>query len=237
MTQKDDVVFAMEINGGYATLQQLYQCVDVSTWKTKTPEATIRRIVQTYPEIFFKIRPGLWALKKSENEVLRKLSITPNNQTANEVFTHAYFQGIIVEIGNKKKYQTYVSAQDKNKKFLETPLVDLTTLDGVPKFTYEALLKKAKTVDVIWFNERNMPCGFYEVEHTTDFRNSLNKFYELQDFRADFKIIADKQRKGQFNNIISDSIYNPIRKYVQFMSYENLIKQYEKERIVLEDML
>ena len=82
-----------------------------------------------------------------------------------------------------------------------------------------------------------MPCGFYEVEHTTDIKNSLSKFYELQDFRATFSIIADERRRNQFYDIISASMYNPIRELVKFVSYENLIRQYEKETIVLEDEL
>lgn len=237
MTQKEDVVRAMERNGGYATFQQLNQIVDVSTWKTKTPEASIRRIVQVHPDVFFRIKPGLWALKAQEEDVLRRLSITPHNQRSDEVFTHAYYQGIIIEIGNKKRLQTYVAAQDKNKKFLETKLCDLTTLDTMPEFTYSSLTRRAKTVDVIWFNERRLPCGFYEVEHTTDMRNSLSKFYELQDFRADFGIIADASRYDQFMDIISASMYNPIRELVRFVSYENLVRQYEKERIVLNDAL
>ncbi len=61
MAQKDDVIIAMEKNGGYATFQQLNSIVDVSNWKTKTPAASIRQIVQVYPD-FFRIRPGLWAL-------------------------------------------------------------------------------------------------------------------------------------------------------------------------------
>lgn len=236
MSQKDDVIHAMEINGGYATFQQLNQMVDISGWKTKTPAASIRRIVQECPE-FFRIKPGLWALKKYQNEVFVKLSIIPDNRGSDEIFSHTYYQGIIVEIGNKKKYKTYVPAQDKNKKFLETRLCDLTTVDTIPNFTYDKLLRKAKTVDVIWFNERNMPCGFYEVEHTTDIKNSLSKFYELQDFRAKFSIIADESRRNQYMDIMTASMYNPIRKLVRFISYENIIKQYEKESIILVDEL
>ena len=107
----------------------------------------------------------------------------------------------------------------------------------MPEFTYDTLIKRARTIDVIWFNERKMPCGFYEVEHTTDIRNSLSKFYELQDFRAAFHIIADESRHAQFNDIISASMYNPIRDLVRFVSYEKLVKQYEKERIVVEDVI
>lgn len=233
MAQKDDVIKAMESNGGYATFQQLNSIVDYSAWKTKTPAASIRRIVQVYDE-FFRIKPGLWALTKCKDDVLSKFSIEPDNRRTDELFTHSYYQGIVVEIGNMKKYQTYVPAQDKNKKFLETKLCDLTTIETIPGFTYDNLLRRARTVDVIWFNERKMPCGFYEIEHTTDIKNSLGKFYELQDFRADFSIIADASRKEQFMDIISASMYNPIRKYVRFVSYDSIIRQYEKEQIILD---
>ena len=57
MKQKYYVIDAMRANGGYATLQQLNMLVDFSTWKTKTPEASIRRIVQENDE-FFRIQPG-----------------------------------------------------------------------------------------------------------------------------------------------------------------------------------
>lgn len=82
-----------------------------------------------------------------------------------------------------------------------------------------------------------MPCGFYEIEHTTNIKNSLNKFYELQDFRADFFIIADEKRRNYFNEIISSTIYDSIRKNIKFISYENLAKQYLKESIVLSEKL
>lgn len=234
MSQKDDVITAMKKNGGYATFQQLNRMVDISGWLTKTPEASIRKIVQVYDD-FFKIKPGLWALAEYKDEVLKKLCIEPNNKESDEKFTHAYYQGIIVEIGNIKKYQTYVPSQDKNKKFLEQNLSEMVTMSSIPQFTYEKILRKAKTVDVIWFNERQMPCGFYEVEHTTDIKNSLSKFYELQDFRATFSIVADEKRRNQFNDIISASMYNPIRDLVRFVSYENLIKQYDKQQIILDE--
>ncbi|MBQ8803128.1 MAG: hypothetical protein IJZ53_05815 [Tyzzerella sp.] len=54
-------------------------------------------------------------------------------------------------------------------------------------------------------------------------------FYELQDFRAKFYIVATKERKEQFSDIISASIYRPIKELVAFVDYDALIKQYEKE--------
>lgn len=101
-------------------------------------------------------------------------------------------------------------------------------------FTYREIVKFAKTVDVVWFNGRKLPNAFYEVEHTTDFKNSLNKFYELQDFRAKFYIVAPKEREKQYADIISSSIYKEIKNIVSFVSYDTLIKQYEKESITVE---
>lgn len=228
MKQKDYVIEAMLRNGGYATFQQLNQTVDFSTWETKTPYASIRRIVQTNEE-FFKIQPGLWALKQCEQDVLRKLNISRNNPQSVHNFTHSYFQGIIVEIGNMRQLNTYVPPQDKNKKFLEKKLSELATVDRIYDFTYPEILRKARTVDAIWFNERKMPCAFYEVEHSTDVKNSLNKFYELQDFRARFFIIAAKERKMQFDDLIQLSIYRDIRNLVEFVNYDALIQQYLSE--------
>lgn len=236
MTQKEQVYLAMEKNGGYATFQQLNRIVDTADWGTKTPDATIRRIVQKNDD-FFKLKPGLWALTSCRESVLQRLEIQQGNTESENMFTHTYYQGMVVKIGNCKHYNTFIPAQDKNKKFLETKLCELATFQTIPEFTYSNLLRRAKTVDVIWFNERCMPCGFYEIEHTTDIKNSLSKFYELQDFRADFLIIADKKREEQFNDIISSSMYSAIRKYVKFMSYDSLVKQYEKEKIILSEEL
>lgn len=228
MKQKYYVIDAMRANGGYATLQQLNMLVDFSTWKTKTPEASIRRIVQENDE-FFRIQAGLWALREYENEVNKKFNIIKSNVESVSQFTHSYFQGIIVEIGNIKKLGTYVPPQDKNKLFLEKKLSDIITVHDIYKFTYDDIIRNAKTVDAIWFNERKMPCAFYEVEHTTNIKNSLNKFFELQDFRAKFYIVADKARKRQFEDVIGASIYNPIREMVGFVSYDDLVKQYSNE--------
>ena len=228
MKQKYYVIDAMRANGGYATLQQLNMLVDFSTWKTKTPEASIRRIVQENDE-FFRIQPGLWALREYENEVNKKFNIIKSNVESVSQFTHSYYQGIIVELGNIKKLGTYVPPQDKNKLFLEKKLSDIITVHDIYKFTYDDIIRNAKTVDAIWFNERKMPCAFYEVEHTTNIKNSLNKFFELQDFRAKFYIVADKARKRQFEDVIGASIYNPIREMVGFVSYDDLVKQYSNE--------
>lgn len=233
MQQKYDVIKAMELNGGYATFNQLNQSIDFSKWGTKTPQNSVRRIVQTNKE-FFRIEAGLWGLLDYKNKILQKLNIDHTDKKSLEIFSHAYIQGIITEIGNMKKFDTYVPPQDKNRFFLGQKLCNIVTVSNIYDFTYPNLLKFARTVDVVWFNDRKLPNSFYEVEHTTDIKNSLNKFYELQDFRAKFFIIAPKTRERQFQEIISLSIYKDIKNLVQFKSYDTLIAQYEKEIISIE---
>lgn len=225
-TQAEQVIEAMRNEGGYATLRRLNEIIDFSTWATKTPEATIRRIVQQEKGIF-KIQPGLWALEEFKNDVLKKFDLKIGDKKSEEQFSHGYYQGILVEIGKYEHRKTYVPAQDKNRKYLGHSLSEITDTTELPQFTYENLLRKARTVDVIWFNEREMPAAFYEVEHTTDIKNSLSKFYELQDFYARFFIVADKQRKLEFEDKLHVSMFHPIEKRVDFLDYERVVKRFE----------
>lgn len=221
-TQEYQVIEALRKEGGFATLRRLNEIVDFSTWKTKTPEASVRRIVQDSQSVF-RIQPGLWALKDCREKVLEKFKINEGNRESEEQFSHGYYQGLLVEIGKFRKRMTYIPSQDKNRMFLDKHLDEVADTYTLPLFTYDSLLRKARTVDVIWFNERQMPSDFYEVEHTTDIKNSLSKFYELQDFFSKFYIVANICRKEEFNDKISVSMYNSIKSRVQFLDYERVV--------------
>ncbi len=158
-TQAEQVIKVMRQNGGYATFGQLNHLIDFSTWKTKTPQATIRRIVQEN-EAFFKIQPGLWALEEFKENVLDKFQLKSKDKKQAELFTHSYYQGLVVEIGNMNNLQTYIPSQDKNRFFLEKPLKEIASLSEIYNFTYPEILRRATTIDVIWFNKRNLPHSF-----------------------------------------------------------------------------
>ena len=175
----------------------------------------------------FKIQPGLWALEDLREEVLRKFELKIGNKQSEEQFSHGYYQGLLVEIGKFRHQTTYVPAQDQNRKFIGQRLGDITDTIEIPAFTYDKLLKRGRTVDVIWFNERQMPSNFYEVEHTTDIKNSLSKFYELQDFYADFHIVADASRKKEFEDKLHVSMFGAIEKRVKFIDYKRVAEMYE----------
>ena len=85
-TQAQQVIDTLRAHGGYATLGNLYHLVDTSTWATKTPNESIRRIVQQSEEIF-RIQPGLWALEECRDEVMRKFEIKTEAAKNDEHFT------------------------------------------------------------------------------------------------------------------------------------------------------
>ena len=125
MTQEQQVIDTLRNQGGYATLRRLNEVMDFSTWKTKTPEASVRRIVQ-YSDKIFRIQPGLWALEEMRDKILEKFNIKEKDAKSIELFNHAYFQGLLVEIGHYKKSSTYVPPQDQHRLFLDKELGELT---------------------------------------------------------------------------------------------------------------
>lgn len=240
MRQHEAVVEAMRRNGGFATLGHLYQAalkIPGCQWGTKTPFASIRRIVQDHTDLFFKIRPGLWALKARQEEVLERFALA--DQTAPnklEEFNHSYYQGLLVEIGNLKSYETFVPHQDKNKLFLSRKLSEVSSLKQFHTFTYDSLLKRAKTIDVSWFNQRRLPTAFFEVEHSTDIQNSLLKFLEFQDFKIKFHIVADSARRKEFESKLTRNVFKPIREEVIFRDYE-YISEWHSRAVALASFL
>jgi len=70
MKQNEAVIITLEKLGGIATLGQLYQetmKIKDCVWKTKTPFASIRRIVQLDKNIY-RIKPGLYGLMKYKTQ-------------------------------------------------------------------------------------------------------------------------------------------------------------------------
>lgn len=242
MKQYEAVISVMEENGGYATLSYLNQNVlkvKGCKWKTKTPFASIRRIVQD-DRYFFKIRPGLWALKSHKDKL--PVEILPSKESSRakqKEYSHTYYQGLLVELGNFKQYKTFVPNQDKNKIFLGKRLSEVATVSDIYKFSYDKIVKTAKTIDVTWFNERNLPARFHEIEHTTRINNSLLKFVELQDFNAGYCIVADAVRRKEFQACLSLEAFKPISKRVEFWSYDDVAELHSKtsEIILIENRL
>jgi hypothetical protein len=234
MKQYQAVISALENLGGQATLALLYHHtmqIPGVKWGTKTPFASIRRIVQVRPEIF-KVRPGLWALE-SYRQTLglpEPRGKREESQGTNEA-SHSYYQGLLTMIGNLRGFSTFVPNQDKNHLCLRRSLAELRSLQELPEFSYPELTRRVGTVDVTWFNERHMPHSLFEVEHSTDIQNSLLKFSELQDFSARMVIVASAARKREYQAKSQHRAFKEIAERVAFYDYESLARDYEHEAV------
>ena len=135
MKQYEAVIETLDKLGGVATLGDLNSEVfkiQECEWKTKTPFASIRRIVQQTKGIY-KIKPGLYGLEKyrKQNEERGIIPETEKNKDSEiqRSFNHAYYQGLLVIIGNLRNLKTFIPNQDKNKKFYDgKTLQELSTL-------------------------------------------------------------------------------------------------------------
>jgi hypothetical protein len=225
MKQYEAVIKVMEDNGGYATLGFLNQNVfkiEACRWGTKTPFASIRRIVQD-PRFFFKIRPGLWALNSYRNRLPIEIYPTERqSEPARAEYNHTYYQGLLVELGNLKRFGTFVPDQDKNKLYLGRSLASVKTLETIYPFGFERVVKVARTIDVAWFNERKMPASLFEVEHSTAISGSLMKFVELQDFNTNFYIVADEARRREYEAKVTMEAFRAVRQRVGFWTYDDV---------------
>ena len=233
MKQHEAVILTLEKLSGIATLGQLNQEVlkiKECEWKTKTPFASIRRIVQTKKEIY-KIKPGLYGLikyqKKNEEKGIFTETKDNKEQIENTEFNHTYYQGLLLIIGKLKNFHTYCPNQDKNKNFIDKKLSTLRSFDKIPLFSYPTLVKRSSTIDVTWYNDRIMPHSFFEVEHSSDIQNSLIKFNDLQDFYVRMFIVSNKKNKHIYEKKINYSVFKDLSNRVIFLDYEVLVKQYE----------
>ncbi len=129
---------------------------------------------------------------------------------------------MVVEIGNIKGYSTFVPNQDKNKQFLNQTLKEVSSLSNIYQFTYPEIVRRANTVDIIWFNERKLPSSFFEIEHSTDIYNSLIKFAELQDFNSKFNIVSNVARKKEFDSKIKSKVFTDMKERIKFISYDQI---------------
>lgn len=89
LTQTQQVINTLREQGGYATLGNLYHLVDTSTWATKTPNESIRRIVNGGPlfTCFFRLSFSYLSSNSSSSKPsFRSLSYARRCFLRNSVF-------------------------------------------------------------------------------------------------------------------------------------------------------
>ncbi len=100
-------------------------------------------------------------------------------------------------------------------------------LKNIPPFTFDRIMRSIQYIDVIWFNKRSFPEKVFEIEDSTDFRSSLVKFTELQDFRTTFNLIAPPERKEKYHQEVTKSAFQGILDRCRFVGYNDIEKLYD----------
>lgn len=226
----NDAIEQVLLHNGYvAPLKLIY----IEIWKYKnkdavkgkTPDFTIQAILQR-DKRYTRVGLGIYALTEFLDKLPKVIQVE-SKATVQEK-RHASIQGMLLEIGNSRRevHQTYTN--DKKWIFQNKPLSALATLKIVPLFTYPHIIEHSvKFIDVIWFNKRGFPCKVFEVENSTDFRDALVKFAEMQDFKTSFVCVALEGRKEKFERELRKSAFSEIRSRCEFVSYEQVEHDYK----------
>lgn len=234
MQHKDDITYSEAIeqvmlhNEYFAPLKLVYKEI----WKYKdkskitglTPHMTIQERVQR-DRRFTRIGLGVYALTKHLDK-LPKI-IPSKTESEKKERLHAKIQGMLIEIGNNDNDVEDTYTNDKKWIFENKTLGSLATLSEVPPFTYEKIIKETvRFFDVIWFNKRKFPLKVFEVEHSTDFRNALIKFMELQDIRVTFYCVSLEDKEEKFKKELSKNTFEPLKNRCEFASYKQVENDY-----------
>lgn len=222
-TYSEAIEKVLRRNGYYAPLQVIYAEFErYRPFSGRTPLKTIQERVQR-DKRFTRIGVGVYAL----TEYLDKLphAPKPRSEAERKDNRHARIQGMIIELGNMTGFKTYT--RDRSKVFDNKQLGNLVTLKEVPDFTYPRIVQSVRFIDVVWFNERGFPARTFEVEDSTDFRGSLLRFADLQDFSAGFRIVAPSERKERYEREVGRAAFESIRERCQFVAYARIQRLYK----------
>lgn len=249
MTQSECVMQIIDKNGGYAELSYIYDNA-ISEYQDifneKYYKTNIRSLLQKENKKYFRIKPGMWALNKFKSKLpkdIQEMIEKPYISYYDRETEHSRMQANLIHIGKALNFTTYIYGQDQNRVFSKGKrLKDIVDQTKIPDFTYKEILRKIRTIDVVWFADDisidntiyRYPEVVFEVESSTNFKDSLNKFNYLKMFNIKrMYIIAPEKREEQFNKIIELEDYKDIKSRVEFRYYEDIELFLENPQILI----
>jgi len=111
-------------------------------------------------------------------------SKSPSKEVAD---THSELQGMLLEIGNVRGFQTY--CPNKSPRFRNRSLGEMATLKAFPDFP--GLNNEiVRQIDVVWL-EKSFPLHAFEIELTTGIWSGLVRLGELRRLNTVFHVVTD----------------------------------------------
>ena len=238
MTKVQALINLMQDNGGLASWQYIYDNIEKyyqGITSSKEWQAGLRGVL--YREIrngvnFKKVGLGLFGLAdynvQREEEEIKK----------DTVRMHSYMEGVMIEMGNYDKYDTYspdISAYfQKNVK-----IGDITSMQTIPNFTYSEITDIAKRIDVIYFNHTKgyqFPMVAVEVvDSIGTLDGSLSRLYQLKHFKVKFVVITPQHHFNKIERALQREPYSLERERFIIQDYDTVLRSY-KARIEAESL-
>ena len=208
-------------NGGSASWQTIYERIEHYYPAAKCSqqwEAGLRGVL--YRELyqgkrFKRIGAGIYSLEDYEPQSV---------PSANSLRMHSFIEGICVELGNIRGYQTFTA--DPSVKYRDNVyLKEIVTMEHIPPFSYQAILDKVKLIDVLWFDKSQTPFpkyAFEVVDSIGTLDGAFKRCLQLANFRTQCFIIAPEKHHKKYEETLTLNLYQGIGDYVSFKSYDNI---------------
>lgn len=186
------------------------------------PGKDLRRAMRRIPLSDYEvIEAGLKSDTQGESE---KLAEREGHELISiPIDTHTKAEGALLELGNLLGYDTYVTADDRNKKYRDIPLAEIATLQELPNSIAQSILNTVRHIDVIWFKEE-LPEYCIEVEHSTDITRGLLRLYQLRGLKTSFMVVAPAEARDKFKREVEKAPFHSIRDRFRFNSYDDLTR-------------
>lgn len=223
MTKVDAIKALMEANGGTASLKNIYDNIEQfypAAKVSKDWEAGLRGVLyRDLGKTFKRVGLSLYAVIDYKEEAKPK---------TDKKRMHSYMEGICLELGNFKKYDTYTA--DPSALYRDNlHLHDIATINDFPRFTYNDIIQQARLIDVIWFNKGDFmfPQRVFEIVDSIGTLNgAFNRSLQLDNFRTKFFIVAPEEHHKKFNQTINLAPYNSRKDRFTFVNYDTMEQLY-----------
>ena len=241
MKWTDAIIEVLERHGGAATLNALYAEVPdlaaaskaddigkmvrstvelLKNGRGKNPKIRIKRIgLGSYALLNYEVDNNLFDAIEQDKLQEQTFSALPEKKL------HGHLQGMLVEIGNMKNFQTYTP--DKNVVLNGKKLSEVASLDSIPRFTYDDRLDLIRQIDVVWF-ENGYPVQTFDVEHSTNFTTALLRSYQLKYFKTKCFMVADQKKANLFAKRIATKPFDEIKDDVTLVESAYVFEWYKQ---------
>lgn len=223
MTKVEAITEVIKANGGTASLKNIYDNIEKyypAAKVSKDWDAGLRGVLyRDLGKTFKRVGLSLYALLDYKEEPKPK---------HDKVRMHSYMEGICLELGNFKKYDTYTA--DPSAIYRDNlRLHDIATINDFPRFTYDEIIQQARLIDVVWFNKGDLmfPQRVFEVVDSIGTLNgAFNRSLQLDNFKTKFYIVAPEEHHKKYTQTINLAPYSSRKDRFQFVNYDTMEQLY-----------